>query len=157
MPYLIDGNNLTHALGKADGPSDRSGLCALLAEFGQGRHSVCVVFDGPAPSPAAVQQMTPEGLEIVFAGRRKADDVICERIAACTAPRRLNVVSSDREIRRAARRRRCGSTTSEEFVLVLYRAARSQARRRPSEPPEKRRGLGPGQVEKWLREFGLED
>jgi len=151
MPFLIDGNNLMHALSGADATVGREGLCELLGYISRRGEKISVIFDGPARSAK------PEGeLEIVYCPARSADEVICERIAANTAPRRLVVVSTDRQIRRAARRRRCKIATSEQFAKTLLRAAAGPEKPPPAEPPEKRLGLRPEQTDAWLKEFGLD-
>ena len=155
VPLLIDGNNLMHALGKAGIQVDRTGLCRLLDELASAGERVRVVFDGPARSGSPSGQVEQARIDVAYSGRGSADDVILREIAADTAPRRLTVVSTDREIRRAARRRRCKLATSDEFVRFLLRMRRRADRPRPTEPPEKRRGLTTEQASLWLRELGL--
>lgn len=155
MPYLIDGNNLAFALGAAGHDSARSGLCRLLGNLASERDWVLVVFDGPAPQGPLARQVGDPRVRAVYAAPRKADAVILDEIAACTAPRRLVVVSSDREIRQAARRRRCRDITSQQFVPVLLDAATPRPPAPPNEPDEKRHGLASGQVEEWMRLLGL--
>ena len=157
MPLLIDGNNLAHAMGTELAPIGRDALCEMLSRLAARGEQICVVFDGRVPPDPQVAQLEQYDVEVVFSGRKKADQLVVERIAANTAPRRLVVVSSDREIRRAARRRRCRGMTSDQFADVLFRAARNDRTRPPSEPPEKRRGLTPEQTKAWLREFKLDD
>ncbi|MCL2701699.1 MAG: NYN domain-containing protein [Phycisphaerae bacterium] len=178
MPYLIDGNNLLHALKKAGSELPRSGLCALLSALSQRpprvaarretvapadrrrsdgtrtAHAVTVVFDGPAPQGALAKQIQTPGVRVLYAAPEKADEVIVRLIAADTAPRRLIVVSTDREIRKAARRRRCTSRLSEEFIDDLLRATRPGGFTSPAEPPQKYQGLSADQTRQWLTEFG---
>ncbi len=157
MPLLIDGNNLMYALGTPEMPVDRAELCELLSPLAARERDICVVFDGRTPQEPNARYFAECGMEVIFSGLAKADGIILQRISASTAPRRLTVVSSDREIRREARRRRCKSLRSDEFADVLYRAADREARRPPPEPPEKRHGLTSAQTRAWLREFGLAD
>ena len=157
VPYLIDGNNLMYALHEAGAPVGQEGLCALLRELASSGEKVCVVFDGPSPPEAATAEITEHGVEVAFSGRKIADELIVQRIATNTAPRRLTVVSTDREIRRAGRKRRCKIVLSEQFAQALLRAARPAGRAAPAEPREKRHGLDPQQAQAWLREFGLDD
>lgn len=152
MPYLIDGNNLMHAVGADVG---RTGLCKLLGPLVEAGQRVCVVFDGSSPPPGMAQQIDDTSIEAYYSGKRTADEVICERIAADSAPRRLVVVSSDRQIRAAAHRRRCVRLTSAEFAASLERLVEARHRRHQTEPVEKRLGLSEEQLEEWLREFGL--
>lgn len=160
MPLLIDGNNLLHAARDVDGGDGpgRASLCALLASWGRRRRErITVVFDGPLPpEPFATQIAQTAGeLQVLFSGAGKsADRRIEELLDADSAPRRVVVVSTDREVRQAARHRQARSVRADEF----WRALRSDLARRPGgdtvEPREKRRGLQGG-LEEWLREFRL--
>jgi hypothetical protein len=85
-----------------------------------------------------------------------ADKVLTEAIEAGSAARLLVVVSSDREIARAARRRKARTTRSDVFWAMVQRDL-ARSRPRPSEPPEKRRGLRPGEAARWLSELGLDN
>ena len=156
MPFLIDGNNLIHALGAIGPDVGRQGLCRILEPLASRGERVCVVFDGAPPPEQMAQQFHEGPVEAVFAAPRTADDVILERIADSSAPRRLVVVSTDREIRQAARRRRCQGHKSEPFAELLLRLERQQPRI-DHEPPEKRHGLTPEQTEAWLKEFQLDE
>ena len=153
VPLLIDGNNLMYAMNDAGMDVGREGLCRILARVA-GSEPVRVVFDGP---PRRQGPDVPDGaVEVLFSQRRKADDVIAELIAADTAPRRLTVVSTDHEIRRAARRRRCRTVTSEDFTASVARRLARPKRPPAPEPPEKRAGLTPEQTRQWLKELHLE-
>jgi hypothetical protein len=96
-------------------------------------------------------------LEILYSLYRSADELLLERIAANTAPRRLVVVSTDHEIRKAAKHRDCQTVTSEEFVPLLFQRLERLSRPRANEPSEKRQGLTPEQAQEWLKELGLDD
>ncbi len=119
MPVIIDGYNLLHAARRYDEDGDlgRGQLCQLLGRWGRvARQEVLVVFDGAAPPEPLGRQLHGVGIEVIYSGPgRSADDLVVERIDASSAPRRLMVVSSDRQVRRAARRRRCGQVGSAEL------------------------------------------
>lgn len=157
MPFLIDGNNLLYALQNAGIDVGRGGLCNLLVKA-LPREQVCVIFDGPPPTAATHEQMLQTGVEVIFSGRRSADDLVMERIAACSAPRRLVVVSTDHEIRAAAQHRRCIVSRSEEFSQKL-KGLLERVQRPPvqTEPPQKRAGLTAEETSAWLREFGIKE
>lgn len=165
MPLLIDGNNLMFALAEVGVDAGRSAVCRLVADLAAGGAGAApasrrahVVFDGPPPQGTLTEQIEDTRIEVTYSGTRKADAILIELIAADSAPRRLTVVSTDHEIRQAAHRRRCTSMTSADFARVLVR----EVLHRPSgpagagEPPEKRSGLTPEQVDQWLRDLGLE-
>lgn len=153
MPVLIDCYNVLHA-GKPPALAglDTAGLCAALGRSPWAKEGVTVVCDG-APHALGLSESPVEDVELVYAGPRSADAEIIARIDACTAPRRLIVVSSDHEIRRAARRRRARSWTSEDFLHRLAGAmGRPPQRGKPTDPH-----LGPESVRAWLDAFGLRD
>lgn len=112
-----------------------------------------VVFDGSCPAGPLAKQIGDPRVEVRYAHPRTADEVIAELISAHSAPRRLNVVSSDHAVQRAARRRRCAVTEADAFAAALL--APPPQRPAPREPRAKRTGLSDGQAEQWLDEFGL--
>ena len=154
MPYLIDGNNLMHAMSDEGVDVGRHGLCELLAVLVASDRHVHVVFDGAAPPDGVAAQIALSGVEVSYAAPRSADDVIADCIASNTAPRRVTVVSSDRQVRSAGRRRRCKLASSQDFSRPLLKLNAPDRSPGPSEPPEKRNGLSDEQSDQWLREFG---
>jgi predicted RNA-binding protein with PIN domain len=160
VAVLIDGNNLLFAAHDADPefPVGRAKLCELLGRWGQRvGQRIAVVFDGRPPSGGLAEQIAGEQIEVAFSGAGvKADTVIAERLERESGARHLVVVSTDREIANAARRRRAMPMRSDEFWRCvqedLARPAGSA-----SEPLEKRRGLGPGETDEWVRRMGLDD
>ncbi len=155
MPFLIDGNNLIFAMADVGRDVGRGGLCKLLTILSAKGQQVTVVFDGPPPGKPLARQMAVEGIETIYSGMIKADVLICAKIAENSAPRRLTVVSTDREIRQAARKRRCNGVRSDDFARALVEMQNPQTSP-PTEPPEKRKGLTQGQAAHWLKEFGLD-
>jgi predicted RNA-binding protein with PIN domain len=153
MPLLIDCYNVLHAnMPPALAGLDEAGLCRAIAHSAWAGHGAKVVCDGKV-KPGGPSESPVEGVELIFAGKGKsADDVILDLIDADTAPRRLVVVSSDREIQKAARRRRCKVLTSEQFVHTLAsRGGGGAAEPRRTSP------LNESEVGRWLEEFGFED
>jgi len=160
MPVLIDGNNLLFAVRNAtpQRPASRPTLCLHLGQWARRtRQKVTVVFDGPKPSRQRAQQIGAPGIAVSFSGSGvSADDIIIALINSDSAPRRLVVVSSDRQVMRAARRRRAQAIGAAEF---WSRLERDLARPRPRrlEPPEKRRGLRADEADRWMRELGMDE
>lgn len=154
MRLLVDGNNLMFALLEHLEGAGRATVCKLLGDWAErtGAPSA-VVFDGPAPDSPLAQQLGDPRIEVYYSGRRKADDLIIELIHANTAPRRLTVVSTDREIREAARRRRCRSVRSEDFAMDL--TAPPPPKTPDPEPRAKRRGPTGREKQYWREQFGL--
>ncbi len=160
MPFLIDGDNLLHAargiVPEAE-RANRAWLCGLLAEWDRGRrYDIVVYFDGFRPDDPGDGPVAEGHLVIRYSERVTADDRIIEAIEASSAPRRLIVVSTDRQIRMVARRRRAAAPDSATFIAQVLSDVERSDRKAPSEPPEKFEGLSPEQTDAWLREFGYD-
>ncbi|MEN6452245.1 MAG: NYN domain-containing protein [Thermoguttaceae bacterium] len=166
MPLLIDGYNLLYAagiVGRGGGPGglERSRLALLnfLAHSLDPTEAsrTCIVFDAHDAPRGLPRTVVHRGLTVRYAvGYPTADALIQEIIQAESAPRRLVVVSSDREIQRAARRRRAKAVSSEAWYEELLRRRRER-REAAAETPE--RPLVPllqEDVEYWIRQFGGE-
>ncbi len=158
MPVLIDGNNLLHAARAVESnPAiGRSMLCGRLGEWAlRRRQKVHVVFDGPAPPGALRAQIGHRAIDVSYSGTGTTADVaIVNRMDADSAARRLLVVSTDHEVRKAARRRRAESVRSEPFwQMVVQDLARPVPA--PKDPPQKRAGLAAGEADEWLTQFGF--
>jgi predicted RNA-binding protein with PIN domain len=159
MPVLIDGNNLLFAARDKDPerPPSRSMLCLRLGRWARRTgETVAVIFDGPAPAKPLARQISDPNVGVRYSGAGvSADDVLMKAIAADSAARSLLVVSSDREVAQAARRRKAKAMRSDAFWSKVERDL-ARPRRRRLEPAEKRSGLQPGDVDRWLGELGLE-
>lgn len=167
MRLVVDGNNFLMAdLPAAVAGIGEAALCRLLgrSSYAGKAGDVIVVMDG-GPDPLRVSRSPVENVELRLAGHgREADDVIIELIDACSAPKRLTVVSTDRKVRAAARRRRCRSLTSEQFGHELARlvgrlnrgktASQYAENKAPGKPPA---NLSQADVDRWLEEFGFHD
>lgn len=158
MQVIIDGNNLLYAAHAADPerPVSRLTLCQVLGRWAELRNcKILVVFDGDEPVGGLARQMASTPVEVVFSGRAaKADDVIAEQIRIHSAPRRLRVVSTDREVAKAARRRESEALRSDQFWKRV-RSDISRPRPAADEPAGKKDGLSPEETESWLRDLGL--
>jgi predicted RNA-binding protein with PIN domain len=159
MPVLIDGDNLLHvargALEEAH-LANRAWLCRMLASWADRYHQeVTVVFDGVRPSSSGEGPLAQAALLIRYSDTRKADDVIIEMIGASSSPRRLVVVSSDRQIRASARRRKARSVDSPSFIERVIEELSRSTTAGEREPIEKYQGLQEGDAEYWLKQFGL--
>ncbi len=158
MALLIDGNNLLYALADVDRQLSRAVMCEMIHLYCQARQDVArVVFDGPEPLPDVAAQIAAHSdVAVTYAAPRSADEILVEQIAADSAPKRLVVVSTDRQIRKAARRRKCQALRSERFAARIQKTRNQPPPPPPVEPEEKRKGLAPEQTQRWLREFGYE-
>jgi predicted RNA-binding protein with PIN domain len=165
MRYLIDGYNLLHAMGVLAGRTGPGGLekarrrllGLLRGAHGEQAAEVTVVFDAAGAPPGVPAEQEYQGVQVRFALRREADDLIEELIRRDPAPRSLTVVSDDRRLRQAARRRRCPALGCEEYLDELDRR---RPPRRPTPDPgaAKPEGVSRAETNHWLSEFaGLDD
>ena len=153
MPLLIDCYNVLHT----DMPQQLAGLeevalCNALANSKWSRERISVVCDGVVkPGGPAVSPV--EEVDLVYSGPgRSADDVIIQMIDHDSAPRRLLVISSDREIQKAARRRRAKSWTSDRFIHELAKSIQSGSKTKS----RSKSVMSDNDVRKWAEAFGLD-
>ncbi|MCC6464714.1 MAG: NYN domain-containing protein [Planctomycetes bacterium] len=124
--YVVDGYNLLHALRKLHAlPGNfgqaRGRLLELLAHVGR-RESrpVRVFFDGE-PGELSPGQLDHPGLAVEFCGpgRESADHALRHYVSEHHEPRKLLVVSSDREVARVCRAAGARIMTSQDMAGVL--------------------------------------
>lgn len=164
MAILIDGYNLLHASGilaRNIGPGTlqraREGLVGFLASSLDEveRNQTTVVFDAQAAMPELASRQTRDGITVVYAaGYESADRLLEELIRAAPAPRRLVVVSSDRQVQRAARRRRAKVVESGPWFEDLRRRRREKLPPCPAPDEKPAPPASEAEVEYWLRVFG---
>jgi predicted RNA-binding protein with PIN domain len=155
MPLFIDCYNLLHAtMPPSLAGLDEDGLCRVLAASPWRGDRIVVVCDGmvkpgtPSASPVA-------SVELIYSGSSKsADDVIMEMTAANSAPRRLYVVTDDREIQKAVKRRKAQVIGTSAFIRALA-SSRPEGSRIDS-TTRHRPTLPEGEVNQWLKEFGID-
>lgn len=160
MPLIVDCYNVLHvSMPPLLAGLDEAGLCLALARTRWAGGPITVVADGRPKPLRAAESPVPE-VELVFSSQapgshRSADDLIIHLIDHSSAPRRLTVVSSDRQIRAAARRRRARSLTSDDFIDQLAQ----QLTQHPAGPPPSGRPrvdpLSPDMVQRWKQHFGF--
>ncbi|MFQ5490213.1 MAG: NYN domain-containing protein [Phycisphaerae bacterium] len=151
--YLIDGNNLLHAVhALGAGPAvGRQGLCTLVTAWAlRTGASVTLYFDGPMPRGGLAAQLQPKGIEVRFSGKATADSLIEQEVAAAALPAEITVVTSDRAIQHEVRYRKAKTTASDHFAEQLYhreeRTTRTERQtvEKPDEPD-------PDDVETWMK------
>ena len=150
MPYLVDGNNLAHALGLSiGGLADREACTRMVASFcrSQGARAT-VVFDGQAPDGAKTVTETHR-VRILFSGGRSADEVILRLVSDSSTPRDLTVVTSDKSLGDKARHRGASVERAHEFSRRLDRRGTKDPR--PPEKPSARET--PDEIDAWLAVF----
>jgi predicted RNA-binding protein with PIN domain len=145
--FLIDGYNLLHVLtrGRA-GDEARRQLVSLVQAFcARGNYRARIVFDPTGGMRRRDQQGEVEILSV--AQGRTADDEILAAIGSTDDRTRYTVVSNDLAIVKAAEKKRMEVLPCEEFAKRL--AERPEGSDKGAVPP--------GDVDYWMREFGLED
>ena len=155
---IIDGHNLLHSIhkeGSYSEPISDVGLCRIIGIYlKQINQNGEIIFDGTGP-PDKSGFDNISNLEVLFAGvGTDTDTVIEDKISASTAPKRLNIVSSDRRLRKAARVRKAISVRSEVFWNNIQKQL--SRKKVAKEPAAKRRGLSEGETKQWMEFFGLE-
>ena len=155
---IIDGHNLLHSIhkeGSYSEPISDVGLCRIIGIYlKQINQNGEIIFDGTGP-PDKSGFDNISNLEVLFAGvGTDTDTVIEDKISASTAPKRLNIVSSDRRLRKAARVRKAISVRSEVFWNNIQKQL--SRKKVAKEPAAKRRGLSESETKQWLEFFGLE-
>jgi uncharacterized protein YaiI (UPF0178 family) len=113
--WLLDGSNLLGAL-RVDrhAPESKRELARLAASFARAKRArVTLFFDGNEP-PSFARHLG--NTTIVFAGTRKADDLIAEQASAA---RDAHVVTSDRGLAARVGGRRVEVVDSREFLRDL--------------------------------------
>ncbi|MCX5660395.1 MAG: NYN domain-containing protein [Planctomycetota bacterium] len=158
MPLLIDCYNVLHqTMPAALAGLDEGGLCVAVARRFPGQKAV-IVCDGQ-PKPGQPSQSPVDGVDLRYTGRGgSADALIIRLIDEDSAPRRLRVVSSDREIQKAARRRGAKVVESGPFAHELAQRSEGSGGGRSgggSDRPATPDRLSPDEVQRWIERFGL--
>jgi len=146
--YLIDGYNLLHSFAKAKSGEDaRQGLITLIHDWCErGGYRARIVFD---PTGGMKRNDARGAIEIRNVPQgTTADEEILAALGASADRTQYTVVSNDLAIVKAAEKRGFTVVPCEEFArMILTRA----------EGPEKADAAPPGEVDYWMKEFGLED
>jgi uncharacterized protein YaiI (UPF0178 family) len=119
--WLLDGSNLLGAL-RVDrhAAESKRELARLAASFARAKRSrVTLFFDGDEP-PSFGRHLG--STTVIFAGKRKADDLIVEQASAA---RDAHVVTSDRGLAARVGGRRVEVVDSREFLRDLEQLQRS--------------------------------
>ncbi len=137
---------------------DEGRLCEALSRTTWARRGAVVVVADGKPKPLRAECSPVDSVELIFSGHsRTADSIIIDRLNAHTAPKRITVVSTDREIRSAARRRRCTVWTSEQFITRLVEQLRKGGPASQWGVGHKPAGtLSPEETAAWMAELDLD-
>ncbi|MDZ4753393.1 MAG: NYN domain-containing protein [Phycisphaerae bacterium] len=171
MQLVLDAFNVLHVTGVLPpelAGIDLDGLADLIEVTRFGRGETWIVCDGMRPRGGPARR---ERVWFSWAGGGvKADDVIVGLVQRSSSPRRMTVVSTDRNVTKIVRRRGADTMTSEEFLERLaadWRNARPERRFGPraasgaTTPSPKRPPLratvplAAPEVRAWLAAFGI--
>ena len=146
--FLIDGYNLLHAVGRGkSGEEARAALIGLIEGWcAQGNYRARIVFD---PTGGMKRNEQRGALEIRNVPQgTSADEEILAALRATDDRTQYTVVSNDLAIVKAAEKRGFTVLPCEDFArMIATRAA----------GPEKKDTASPGEVDYWMKEFGLEE
>ncbi|MEZ6047978.1 MAG: NYN domain-containing protein [Planctomycetaceae bacterium] len=162
---LIDGYNLMHAAGMARqryGPGDLekcrnrfiNWLISHLTREELG--TATLVFDAQSSGNKHDSEERHSGMSVLYAAESKdADTLIEELILAHSAPRQIEVISSDHRLHKAVRKRKGTALDSEKFVRWLEEREILRQGVEGSQPTHNAGGAGGGdEIAMWLEEFG---
>ncbi|HEX6293182.1 MAG TPA: NYN domain-containing protein [Herpetosiphonaceae bacterium] len=158
MHYIIDGHNLIGQCRtiRLTDPDDEARLVDYLHRWvlRHHRHRITVVFDGGVYGHP--QALEPPGIRAVFArSPQDADERLIRLIDRVTEPRQYRVVTSDRSVATVAHARQIEVIRAERFAAQLEQPTSPARSRRPQRPrPEPK--LSKAEVDRWLKEFGVD-
>lgn len=146
--FLIDGYNLLHSFAREKtGGEARAKLVALIEAYcARGNYRARIVFD-PTGGMKRNDRRGPVEVRNVPQGCT-ADEEILEALQSTDDRTHYTVVSNDLAIVKAAGKKGFTVVPCEEFATLI--SARAEA-------PEKGDTAPPGEVDYWMREFGLDD
>lgn len=157
---IIDGNNLLYAMHE-HAPIPHIGRVAMAklierwaADAGC---AVTLVFDGAMPKGGLGQQILSDRINVRFSAPETADDVIVGMIHRSTAPKEIEVVSSDGAILYEARLRRCATSDSPSFVRTVFARRPETTTDVETREPEKPNRVTPQEAAELLDLLGEMD
>lgn len=136
---LIDGTNLLHALRHGSEPAPGAAVIGRLRAAIPPAVRIELVFDGP-PDRGAADRRIAAGITVRWAGRRSADAVLLDLVAATPAASvgdrpHVLVVSDDAELRRALRDRGAATARTGWLISRLDRPRLASPAAGRSRPP----------------------
>jgi predicted RNA-binding protein with PIN domain len=157
--YIVDGYNLLHACRRKPGllpaaeHEARARLIELLSAMARRESTKARVFFDGTGSGVRAGDLAAPGIRVTFCGpiRESADAAILGIVEESNHPRKLTVISDDREVAQACRLAGARTLSSREVAAKLEALSPPT---RPSRKPEKpSRGAGPLE-EEMLKEIG---
>ena len=116
---------------------------------------ITIVFDGKTPSKS-IRKSSP--ISIIFSGEEKADELVIKIAKEESHPRKVTVVTSDREIIERLKPMGVKIIRSQDFIQeYLQLSVNSQDKQHtPALSKRKLYGISPEEAEKWLEIFGID-
>jgi len=152
MPYLIDAANLGGVLGGARGARNSEAILAALLPWARNRNQVVVVFDGPARPEMATRL---GGVEIVWSGKRSADDWIVARVeAAGKSAKSWTVVTEDRDLARRCRDQGAKVERASTFACRAAQSTSTTKRARAAQAAADKPAPTAQEIAHWREVFG---
>ncbi len=146
--FLIDGYNLLHAVARGRATSEaRQALVSLIESYCRtGGYRARIVFDATGGMKRR-EERGPLEVRSVPQGRT-ADEEILDALAATSDRTEYTVVSNDLVLVKAAEKRGLKVLACEDFGRLITARA---------EPSEKGDSAPAGEVDYWMKEFGLDE
>lgn len=146
--FLIDGYNLVHCLARGRaGEAARDLVLSKIVEYcSRENYRALIVFDATGGMKRR-EQRGPVEIHNVRQGET-ADETILQLLATCDDQMQYTVVSNDLKIIKAAEKDGYKVLPCEDFGRRILAHP---------EEPEKGGPPSPGEVDYWLREFGLDE
>jgi len=149
---LIDGYNLlfkTRGFDPKRLEEARDGLVRRVAAHCAATGRRARIFFDPSRSGTGLRSVRKSpGIEVVQLSEMSADEAIRGLVAESSDRTQYRVISSDHEVSGAAEKRGFAFMASEDFLAELEAAERG-------DPREKPEGCGPGDLDYWMKQFGL--
>lgn len=149
MRVLIDGHNALFAL-HISGPTHEQQRHALLRLVSAVAPEATVYFDARDAPSDAFSPASELGVRVVYCKRREADAAILDEVRGAAEPRRILVVTNDREVRGVAAQHGAQCRSVSEF----FRSRRREPNEGGEDPA--RRSLR-GRLRFKPSDFGLPD
>jgi predicted RNA-binding protein with PIN domain len=154
MPYLVDGNNLMHALlpRNASFEHSRRELLKILARFAAAKKSkVKLVFDG-VEDDELPEGIKYKGVKVLYARPGSdADSRIKDIVRRASYKRDLTLVTSDRELSQYAKSKGAKVIASQKFSTLVCQSIHS------ADKFGDKKGLSEVDVQEWLAYFNKND
>jgi predicted RNA-binding protein with PIN domain len=146
-----------HGGGKKALETARLSLLSLVGQLNANRRRrIIVVFDNKTAKDSPNIRPPFPNMEVCFSNpRSSADDKIRQLVEESRQPTAIQVVTSDKTIRKNVENLGAKTISCEEFAGRLRTAVPSAKKATPAEPPAKHSGISGAEADKWLKMFNM--